>query len=284
MMYLAVVLLVVSFGSSSRLADAFGMAESGTLFASTILLMVVARYVWPRKKMLIYMLGVVLVGLEGAFVIACSAKFLHGAWIPLAIAVVVLVVMTTWGRGKELVSRERRRREGPLLDYINQLANRKDVVRTNSTAIYLAHHPGYTPLALRATVERLHELSQSVVVVTVHIADVPHVAAEKRAVVNELGNPRDGVVQVELGFGFNEVPNVPHALAQLLDTVPEMSIDLDSATYFISDSDIMLARQGALNRWRAKLFVGLHRISAPSPEYFRLPPDQTIDMASYVTI
>ena len=101
---------------------------------------------------------------------------------------------------------------------------------------------------------------------------------------NELGNPRDGVVQVELGFGFNEVPNVPHALAQLLDTVPEMSIDLDSATYFISDSDIMLARQGALNRWRAKLFVGLHRISAPSPEYFRLPPDQTIDMASYVTI
>lgn len=284
LMLAMVALLVVAFGSSTRLADAYGMAESGTLFASTILLMVVARYVWPHRQWLIYLFGIVLVYLEGSFVLATSAKFVHGAWIPLAIAAVVLVLMTTWARGSELLSRKRRRREGELLPYIRKLAHNPEVTRTAGTAIYLAHHPGFTPLALRATVERLHELSQSVIIVTVHTANVPHIVPNERATVDGLGNETDGVVQIGLTFGFNEVPNVPRALEHLRGTRAELTFNTKTATYFISDSDIALARHGSLDRLRAHLFVGLHRVSAPSPEYFRLPPEQTIDMTSYVTL
>lgn len=284
LMLTLVAVLVVAFGSSVKLSNAFGMAESGTLLASTILLLAAARYVWPRGRAVIYGLGSLLLAMEGAFVLACSMKFIHGAWVPIAIASAVLVIFTTWARGSEIVSKERRRREGPLGAYIANLSADHNLVRTKGTAIYLAHHPGYTPLALRATVERLHELSESVVVVTVKTANVPHIALEERAAIDELGDKTDGVVKVVLTFGFNEVPNVPLALKHLHGLSPELNINPETATYFISESDIALARHGAMSRLQARLFTGLHRISAPSPDHFRLPTEQTIDMASYVKL
>lgn len=283
-MYVAVALLVIIFGSSARLADAYGMAESGTLLASTILLMVVARFIWPHLKVAIYLCGVLFVCLEGAFVAACSMKIVHGAWVPLAIAAVVLILLTTWSRGSELLARARRKREGQLVAYVASLTERRDLIRTPGTAIYMAHHAGYAPLALHATIERLHELSQIAVIVTVDTANVPRVPIAQRAVVDNLGDTHDGIVQVRLTFGFNEVPNVPRALERLHDKWPELQINPKTANYFISDSDITLARHGSFGRLRARLFMTLHRVSAPSPEYFRLPPEQTIDMASYVRL
>ncbi len=284
LMCIAVAVLVIAFGSSTRLADAYGMAESGTLFASTILLMVAAPSLWPRRKYMVYALGAVFAVFEVAFIAACSMKLVHGAWIPLAIAAGVLLVLTTWARGSELVSRERRRREGNMLDYIKAVRQDPSVLRAPGSAVYLAHHPGYTPLAMRATVERLHELSKSVAVVTVYTATVPHVPPERRAVVDHLGDIDDGIVQIGLTFGFNDVPNVPLALAYLQDSAPELSFEPQAATYFISDSSIALAKHGALGRVRARLFAGLHRLSAPSPDYFKLPVDRTIDMTSYISL
>lgn len=284
LMFVLVCALVLAFGSSVRLSDAFGMAESGTLFASTLLLLASARSIWPNRRYLIYLLGIVLLVVEGSFVAACSMKIIHGAWVPLVIALGMLTIFTAWARGSERLSRERRRREGTLQEFVHEIATKSALARTPGTSVYLAHHPGYTPLALRATVDRLHELSESVIIVTAKTADVPHIAADERAVVNELGDVKDGIVQVVLTFGFNEIPNIPLALEHLQGRSPELAINPDTATYFISESDIALAPRGAMNRFQARLFTGLHRISAPSPEYFRLPAEQTIDMASYIKL
>jgi KUP system potassium uptake protein len=286
LMYTVVIGLVIAFGSSAKLSDAYGMAESGTLFASSILLLVVAPYVWKRSWPLVRMLGVVFLVVEFGFIVACLAKLLHGAWVPLVIAGSVLFVLTTWARGSEIVASRRRRREGSLNDFLHGLRKRRDVVRVPGVAVYLAHHRGYTPLALRAAADRLHELNRSVVVAIVEVENVPRIPLARRAEINNLGNDTDGVIEVVLHFGFDEVPNVPLALEHLEGLAPELKLDIADATYFISESDVVFNEHAhsAMGYLRAQLFSGLHRVSAPSPTYFRLPPGRTIDMAAYVEL
>ena len=286
LMYVAVVGLVVAFGSSARLSDAYGMAESGTLLASSILLMVVAPYVWKRSWPLVQMLGAVFLIVEFGFIVACLAKLLHGAWVPLVIAGCVLIVLTTWAKGREIVASRRRRREGSLKDFLQNLRKRRDIVRIPGIAVYLAHHQGYAPLALRAAADRLHELNKSVVIAIVEVENVPRVPLVQRAEINNLGDDTDGVIEVVLHFGFDEVPNVPLALEHLEGLAPELKLDIAEATYFISESDVVFNEHthSSMGYLRAQLFSGLHRVSAPSPAYFRLPPGRTIDMAAYVEL
>lgn len=285
-MYIVVALLVIIFGSSARLSNAYGMAESGTLLASTMLLMVVVRYIWPRIRWLIYSFGVIFFMIEGSFVIACTTKIVHGAWIPLAIAAAVLIVLTTWARGSDLIAEERHRREGKLSNFVGELPMLHGLVRSSGVAVYIAHHTGYVPLALRATVDRLHELSEVVIIVAVESEDIPRVPLASRAEVSELGRVEDGIVQIILHFGFDEVPNVPLALEHAQRLLPRLQkLDLHTATYFISEADVAVqAHHRHMNYIRTQLFTGLYRISAPSPVYFRLPPGHTIDMASYVEL
>lgn len=286
LMYIGVIVLVIAFGSSARLSDAYGMAESGTLLASSILLIVVAPYVWKRKWPLVRILGAVFLVVEFGFIVACLAKLLHGAWVPLVIAGCVLIVLTTWAQGSEIVAMRRRRREGLLDNFLRELHRRRTIVRVPGIAVYLAHHQGYTPLALRAAADRLHELNQSVVIAIVKVENVPRITPVERAEINNLGSDTDGIIEVVLHFGFDEVPNVPLALERLEGLAPELKLDIADATYFISESDVVLNEHAhsSMGYLRAQLFSGLHRVSAPSPAYFRLPPGRTIDMAAYVEL
>ena len=285
-MYVAVIVLVIAFGSSTRLSGAYGMAESGTMFASSILLLAVAPYVWSRAWPLVRALTAVFLVVEVLFIAACAAKLLHGAWVPLAIATGVLFVLTTWTKGTQIVAENRQRHEGAIRNFLQELRYRKDVIRIPGVSVYVAHHRGYTPLALRVAADRMHELSESVIIVLVEVMNVPHIHPTKRAFVSNLGSKTDGVLEVTLHFGFEEIPNIPLALEYLRGSNPEMMIDLDTATYFISESDVMFSRRthSSMGYLRGQLFTVLHRVSAPSPMYFRLPPGRTIDMAAYVEL
>jgi KUP system potassium uptake protein len=132
----------------------------------------------------------------------------------------------------------------------------------------------------------LHELNKSVVIAIVVVENVPHVPLVNRAKINNLGNDTDGVIEVVLHFGFDEVPNVPLALEHLEGLAPELKLDIAEATYFISESDVVFNERAhsSMGYLRTQLFSGLHRVSAPSPAYFRLPPGRTIDMAAYVEL
>jgi len=286
LMYAVVVALVIAFGSSAKLSDAYGMAESGTLFASSTLLMVVAPYVWKRSWPLVRVLGAMFLIVEFGFILASLAKLLHGAWVPLVIAGCVLVVLTTWAQGSELVASRRRRREGSLKDFLQNLQKRHDVVRIPGVAVYLAHHQGYTPLALRVAADRLHELNKLVVIAIVEVENIPRVPLMRRAEINDLSDDTDGVIEIVLHFGFDEVLNVPLALEHVEGLAPELKLDMTEATYFISESDVVFNEHAhsSMGYLRTQLFSGLHRVSAPSPAYFRLPPGRTIDMAAYVEL
>ncbi len=285
LMCIAVLMLVFAFGSSEKLAGAYGMAESGTLFASTILLAVTARFLWRRSLPLIYLLCVIFGVLELLFVTSSLSKLWHGAWIPLVIAAGVLVIFTTWSKGSHILVAAKRKRGGSLDVFVASLKQKPGLVRVPGVAVYLANNLDVTPTALRTTVERLHELSKTVILVTVQSVTMPRVASEERAEVNELGDGRDGIVQVILLYGYNETPHVPEALEAVQKLSFELAVDVRDATYFISETDISLAtRHPKMNYLRSLLFQGLHRISAPSPAQFHLPPERTIDMESYVEL
>lgn len=286
LMYVVVVLLIVGFGTSTRLSGAFGMAVSGTLLASSVLLIVAAPYVWKRTWRLVRVLGMVFIAVEIVFVAANSTKFLHGAWVPIAIAASVLIVLTTWAKGNRIVAAHRRRREGLLADFLQKFRRRQDIVRIPGVAVYVSHHRGYTPLALWAGVDRLHELNESVIIVFASVENVPHITLSERGVVSNLGSDTDGIVEVTLRFGFEEIPNIPLALEHLRGSIAELDINLHEANYFISESDVIFSEHthSPMGYLRGQLYTGLHRLSAPSPAYYRLPPGRTIDMAAYVEL
>lgn len=281
----AVLVLVLAFGSSERLAGAYGMAESGTLFASTILLIATARLLWRRSLPLIYALCVVFGTIELLFIASSFSKLWHGAWIPIVIAVAVLVVLTTWEKGSRIIASSRLQKGQPLGLFAAKLRHTPKLVRVPGVAVYLTDRAGVAPLALLETVERLHELSQTIIIVAVEAVMKPHVPREERASVDELGDKHDGIAQVVLRYGYNETPHIPEALEALRRQSPELAAGVEDATYFISETDTSLAaRHPKMSRLRALLFTGLHRVSAPSPAQFHLPPERTIDMASYVEL
>ena len=283
-LFILVVVLVVSFGASSHLAAAYGVAVSGTLLIDSVLFFVVARLVrgWSMKKTCLIAIGFLLV--DTLFFTSSLGKVVHGGWIPLLIAAMTFSLMITWTRGQKIISRERQTIEGPLDDFVVALHSAHTLSRPEGSAIYLAHHAGMTPLALRESVDRLHELMRTVVIVNVKTLDIPHVAPRERAKLDELGYRDDGISRVTLEFGYLDAPNVPQALEHIRGRTPELQFDLAAATYFISENDVAIMNNHRMSRLQKRLYVWMYRNAAKTTTYFRLPPERTIDMASYIEL
>ncbi|MDQ3631550.1 MAG: potassium transporter Kup, partial [Actinomycetota bacterium] len=253
-LFVAIVGLVVGFGSSSALASAYGIAVTGTLAIDTILFFVVARLLW-RKPLWLVVLGVVgFLFVDLAFFAANLTKVLSGGWFPLVIAGLVFGVLMTWRRGRDVVSRSRHEEEGPLLDFVVGLpAAEQKLVRVPGTAIFLNADATRTPLAMRYNVEHNKVLHEHVVVVSVTTAGVPHVPEKERVEVDDLLIPDDGIALVKLRYGFQDEPNVPAELRRA--DAHGLHVDVDQATYFLSRVTIAPTGSRGMARWRKRLFT-----------------------------
>jgi KUP system potassium uptake protein len=212
-LFVAVVALVVGFGSSTALASAYGVAVTGTFILDTILFLAVARLLWRRPKRLIALGAVVFLSIDLAFFAANLTKVPHGGWVPLLIALIVFVVLVTWRKGRELVTVNRSRVEGPLREFVEHLDARDfPAVRVPGTAVFLNSNPKTTPLALRANVEHNHVLHENVVIVSIQTERVPHIADSERLLPDDLGDHGDGITRLTARFGFQDDTDVPAAL------------------------------------------------------------------------
>ena len=284
-LFVGVLVVMLAFQSSSRLATAYGVSVTGALVIDTVLLLIVAPVLWHWKPWQVVVAGVAFGGLELTFLAGNLSKVLHGGWLPLLIAAIVFTVMTTWRRGREIVSRNRLAKEGPLGEFIDTLTAR-GVPRVPGTAVF--PHPGKesTPLAMRANVEHNHVLHQGVIVVSASAANVPHVPAGERVTVDNLGRTDDGIQHVAVRYGFSDKPNLPAALqaAAAAGLFEPGTGDLAAASYFVSRGTIARTRNPGMARWRKALFIGLaHNASDPSV-YFGLPPDRTVTMGGTVDL
>jgi KUP system potassium uptake protein len=284
-LFAAVVALVVGFGSSQRLASAYGIAVTGTLAIDTLLFFVVVRLLWRKPLWLAIAGAVAFLIVDLAFLSANVTKILHGGWFPLIVAACVFTVFTTWQRGREIVTAKRTEAEGPLEDFIRDLHElRPPVDRAPGCAVFLSANRETTPLALRANLEHNHTVHRHMVIVSVQMAGVPHVPLDDRLTVDDLGYQDDGITHVTARFGFQDRTDVPAQLERARDAL-EGDVDLERASYFLSKMTIVPGRSaGGLARWRMKLFLALARNAANPVEYFELPDERTVVMGTHIEL
>ncbi|KAA9111423.1 potassium transporter Kup [Microbacterium rhizomatis] len=282
---IAVIVLVLSFRESSALAYAFGMAVTGTIIITTTLFLYYVRESWRAPLWLVLVGGGILLTVEGLFFAANLTKITHGAWLPLAIAVVTYLILMTWYRGRQLVTIRREREEGSLAEFLDHLHDRTlPVVRVPGTAVYLNRGTQTTPLAMQSTVRHLGSLHQNVIILSIETAQTPTVPPEDRITTDALKHTDDGIILVRAKFGYMERPDVPQTLGMLDPEGLEIPIELDEASYFLSTIDLHRGKAPGLARWRKPLFIATSRGAADAAQYFDLPPDRTILMGSRVEI
>ncbi|WP_344412016.1 potassium transporter Kup [Pseudonocardia ailaonensis] len=283
LLFAGVLVLMVAFRSSDKLATAYGLAVTGTLLLTTSLLLLLARTSWGWAWWKVILLGVVLGGLELLFFAANLTKIAHGGWLPLLIALCVVVVMTTWQRGRRIITARRIDREGALREFVDELRG-SGIDRVPGTAVFPHPTNATAPLALRANVEFNHVLHERVVIVSMLSEEVPHVPPGDRLTVDDLGDPADGIVHVTARFGFQDVQDIPAVVAQARGLHPELDVDAESASYFVSRMTIERCDRPGMRSWRKRLFIALSHNSASPATYFKLPLERTVVMGSRIEL
>ena len=285
LLYVAVVALVVGFGSSAGLASAYGIAVTGTLAIDTILFFVVVRMLWRKPLWLALSGAAAFLVVDLAFFSANLLKVVDGGWFPLLLALIVFTLLTTWQRGRELVTARRAQSEGLLSDFVEEIrAMDPPAYRPPGTAICLTAARETTPLALRENVDHNHVVHESVVIVSVETRGIPHVDRSERVVVDELGYEDDGILHLTINYGFQDDQNVPEALRQAAAQGLEVDVDVDNATYFVSQIKIVRGDAPGMRKWRKKLFLVLSRTSTSPVEFFGLPEHRIVIMGSYIEL
>ena len=278
LLMLGCVTLVLTFRSSSALAAAYGIAVTMTMAITTLIFYRVVRdrWGWPVSKALVVLTPFLVVDL--GFLAGNIPKIPSGGWVPLVIGFLLVLQMTTWRRGRELVS-ARIRRTDPTVDDVMADLTRLGAVRVTGTAVYLSREPSVVPRAMIANVRHNKSLHEHVLIVNVEVDDRPHVASRKRGRVTHFD---DGISQVRIRFGFMDEPNVPAVLNSLggLNT----QFDADDVTYYLGRESVTAGKVPGMHPWREELFVVLNRGAANAARFFHLPADQVLEISMQVEI
>jgi KUP system potassium uptake protein len=283
-LFVAVIGLVIGFGSSQHLAAAYGIAVTGTMAIDTVLFFVVVYAVWHRSLRLAIAGAVAFLTVDITYLAANVPKIAHGGWFALAIAALFFTLLVTWQRGRAIVTHNRTELEGPLRAFVDEV-HRADppAYRTQRTGVFLNANLETTPLALRANFEHNHTVHETVVIVSIVVERVPHIREVQRATVDDLGYADDGIVHVTARYGFMDDIDVPRMLRRTAKKL-EGDVDLVDVSYFISRMTIVPTRAPGMARWRKRLFVAMSRNTSNPVAYFGLPDDRTIVMGSHVEL
>jgi KUP system potassium uptake protein len=281
----SVLTLVVTFRTSAALAYAYGMAVTGTITITTLLFLYVARYQWHTPLWILLPGGGALLAVELLFLAANLTKLVHGAWLPLLIAIAAFTILTTWQRGRELVTRQRLHDEGPLRAFIDQLhAMKPPLQRVPSTGVFLNRGKATAPLALRANVEHNQILHEHTLILAIETVPVPHVPAAERLTIDDLGYKDDRIIHVTARFGYMDHTNVPGLLPLIAKAEIESPLDDDKLSYFLSRIELHRGDTPGMSGWRKHLFLATSRVTADAAEYFELPRERTVIMGSRIEL
>ncbi|MEW2507782.1 KUP/HAK/KT family potassium transporter [Amycolatopsis sp. NPDC047767] len=281
----SVLTLVFAFRSSSALAYAFGMAVTATITITTLLFFYIARSKWSTPPWLLWIGGTVLLVVDLLFVAANLTKLVHGAWLPLLIGLTAFTVMTTWQRGRHIVTAERSRQEGSLRGFVDKLRNGESPTQTvPGTAVFLNRGNDSAPLAMRANVEHNHVRHEHVVIMSLETEPVPRIPDTERISVDDLGYADDGITHVTARFGYMETPDVPRTLALVDPAATEGRLQVDDASYFLSKIELRRGDEPTMAAWRKRLFIATSYITADAAEYFALPRERTVIMGSHIDV
>lgn len=283
---IGVIALIMIFQSSGALANIYGVAVTGTFVLDTILSLAVAHAIWHMAKWKLALVGMVFLTLELSFFTSNVSKVSHGAWIPLTLGLITAILMVTWRKGREIVTRNRTKEEGPLDDFLYQVRmSDPPIHRCRTVAIYLNPSKDTTPLALKADVEHHGIFHDKVLIVSVEPVSVPHVDGDQTLVAETLGSGLFKIRHITLRAGYHDTTDVPAALALARKRgLLERNLDLEHASYFVSRITITPTSAPGMSRWRKLLFMLMARNSASPIDAFRLPVERTATVGGMIPI
>jgi KUP system potassium uptake protein len=276
---LAVVLIaVVGFGSSDKLAGAYGIAVTATMLATTILTFFVTRYRWHLPLL-------VCLGATGFFLImdvmlfsASTLKLLHGGWFPLLLGSILLTIMLTWKRGRELVFENLEKHAIPLDDFLQSLFVGPPA-RVGGTAIFLRGETDGVPHALLHNLLHNKVLHERVVFLTVHIREEPYVPESEQVEVVALGH---NCFQLNVIYGFKDEANIPDILRMC--ALKHLEFEMMETSFFIARQTVISVPGRGMMPWREHLFVLMQRNARTAADYYQIPANRVIELGTQVEI
>lgn len=274
----AVLVLVLAFGNSSALASAYGIAVTGTMVVTATLAMIVAHKHWGLPTPLAIALFVPFLALDLTFFGANLAKLFEGGWLPLGLAMLMVITMTSWIKGTRVVQSKEAQGEIGLDTLIRQLMDRP-MQKVSGTAVFLTSEPDHAPAALLHSLKHFKVLHEQNVILTIRTADIPRVAPADRVEMFDLAL---GFRQVTLTWGYTEEPDVPEGLN--LCRKLGWKFDIMATSFILSRRSLRLSTRREIPAWMARLFILMARNSAPASDYFRIPAGRVVELGTQVNV
>jgi KUP system potassium uptake protein len=272
------VLIVLSFRSSAALGAAYGIAVTGTMSITTVLFAVVARTRWQWPLARVVALATCFLVVDLAFFGANIIKIAAGGWVPLALAVVLLLVMTTWKKGRHLLL-QLLQRAGLPLDLLLDELGRRPAPRVPGTAVFLTGDTKGAPVVLLHHLKHNKALHQQVVLLSILSGNVPTVPPAERLTVEALPH---GFWRVTARYGFMESPDVPALLAQCAD-YGIVARPMETS-YYLGHERLLPTGDSPMAGWRKRLFVVMSRNAQSAAQFFRLPSNRVVEMGAQIEL
>ena len=275
---LAVICLVIAFGSSTRLASAYGIAVTGDMCITSILCFVLFSRAWKWPLPAVFAVIAPILTMELMFLAANLMKLIDGGYVPVAIATSMCILIWSWVKGTAHVKRKASDSAISLVKLIAMLA-KSQPMSVPGTAVFLTQDPETAPSALLHNLKHNRVLHSQNFIVTVSVANTPTVSDEKKITMERLS---DKFVRVIMTFGYMETPNVPKALS--LARKRGEKFDIMTTSFFLNRRTFRSARHQGLPFWQERLFIGLSKSAADATAFYCLPSNRVVEMGQQMAI
>ncbi|MEQ1770575.1 MAG: potassium transporter Kup [Devosia sp.] len=277
-LFILVMLLVVSFGSSSALSAAYGIAVSGIMLVTAILISIVMWRVWKWHLLATILVIAPFLIIDSTFFVSNAFKIAQGGWVPVVVAAIVAMLMTVWIQGRKRLTDKTRRDEVPLEFLVENLAKKKPII-VPGTAVFLTADITGAPTALLHSLKHYKVLHEHNVILTVLTAETPRVPDDEKVTIDAYN---DLFYRVVVKFGYIETPNIPKALT--LARKLGWKFDIMSTSFFLSRRSLKPSPKGGLPFWVDRLFIALARNATDATEYFHIPTGRVVEIGTQVVL
>jgi KUP system potassium uptake protein len=276
---IACIWLVLTFKESSALAAAYGIAVTGTMAITSVVYFVVLTGTWRWPLWKAAPLAALFLSFDIPFFAANALKFFNGGWFPIAVALALFLVMTTWKTGRAYLARSLADKMLPIEVFVDDITSHNPH-RVSGTAVFMASNPKGVPIVLLHHWKHNQVLHEAVVLLSIVSESIPEVKDSDRIAVRAFGS---GLYQVTAHYGFMETPNVPRILrdAARYYGVPYQS---DRTSYYLGRETLLTSGQSNMFRWRKALFSFVSRNSRSATQYFGIPPDRVVELGMQINL
>lgn len=278
MLYIAVLIVVLTFKESSNLAAAYGIAVTGTMVITSILVCMVARHNWDWPRRMVKVILVALLCIDIPLFLANVTKFFAGGWLPVLLGSCMFTVMVIWKWERFQLLRQLSRMSMPLESFVSKI-QKEEPTKVPGTAIYLSRTQQGVPHALLHNLNHNHVLHERIVLMTIRTQDVPYVDAENHITIEPLPN---NIWRVAATYGFHETPDVNELFRHC--AMHGMNFNINATTFFLSRETLLPSKRSIIAKIRTALFIWLSKNSLRTNDFIHIPADRVVEMGVQVEV